>query len=267
MKCARRAPSAVSLAGQRIAKTVDIAERLSLTRASLERWLAALDEPQGERMALYVRPGQLSSDLEALPPACAGWLPEIKGLPASLVESETGLVLLWSGDRKYALVPPFPVDLDQCLPAWDTSHLRALLDRKYLVGVVLLRLGGYSVGVFEGERLLTSKTGTRFVKGRHKAGGRSQRRFARRREEQIRELFDKACTVVATKFAPYEGQLDYVFLGGDRLTLRAFLKRCEYLQRLADKTMARVLNVPEPRYETLRNAPSLIWKTRVFMVR
>jgi peptide subunit release factor 1 (eRF1) len=206
------------------------------------------------------------SYLESIGLEHGNWLQEIKGLPAGLMESETGLVLLWSDDCKYVLVPPFPVDLNQFFPAWDTSYLRALLDKKYLLGVVLLRLGGYSVGVFEGDRLLTSKTGTRFVKGRHKAGGQSQRRFERRREEQARELFDKACSIVATQFAPYEERLDYVFLGGDKLTLHSFLKRCEYLQRLAGKTLARILPVGKPRYEALCSMPSQIWKTRVFVI-
>jgi hypothetical protein len=246
---------------------VEVAARYYMTRSRLERWLAELEQPEGESIALYVRPGQLSLYLGSIGHEYSSWLQEIKGLPVNLVESETGLVLFWSDERKYVLLPPFPVDLDQFFPAWDASCLRSLLDRKYLLGVVLLRLGGYSVGVFEGERLLTSKTGTRFVKGRHRAGGQSQRRFERRREEQARELFDKACSVVATRFADYEKQLDYVFLGGDRLTLRSFLKRCEYLQGLADKTLGRVLSVAKPRYEALRSAPTQIWKTRVFVVR
>jgi peptide subunit release factor 1 (eRF1) len=246
---------------------VEVAARYYMTRSRLERWLAELEQPEGESIALYVRPGHLSRYLESVAPACGEWLQDIKSLPPNIVESETGLVLFWSDDGKYVLLPPFPIDLSQFFTAWDASYLRALLDRKYLLGVVLLRLGGYSVGVFEGERLLTSKTGTRFVKGRHKAGGQSQRRFARRREEQARELFDKACSVVTVKFAEYEKQLDYVFLGGDRLTLRSFLKRCEYLQGLADKTLARVLSVAKPRYEALQNAPAQIWKTRVFVVR
>jgi hypothetical protein len=246
---------------------VEVATRYYMTRSRLERWLAALEQPEGESIALYVRPGQLQPYLESIGRECGNWLHEIGGLPARLAESETGLVLFWSDDRKYVLLPPFPIDLNQLFSAWDASYLQALLDRKYLLGVVLLRLGGYSVGVFEGDRLLTSKTGTRFVKGRHKAGGQSQRRFARRREEQARELFDKACSVVTAKFAEYEKRLDYVFLGGDKLTLRSFLKRCEYLQGLADKTPGRVLSVAKPRYEALQNAPSLIWKTRVFVVR
>jgi hypothetical protein len=246
---------------------VEVAERFYMTRSRLERWLAELEQPEGERIALYVKPGHLFAYLESIGHEYGDWLQEMKGLPASLVESETGLVLFWSDDGKYALLPPFPVDVNQFSPAWDSSYLRMLLDKKYLLGVVLLRLGGYSIGVFEGERLLTSKTGTRFVKGRHRAGGQSQRRFERRREEQARELFDKACSVVTTKFADYEKRLDYVFLGGDKLTLHSFLKRCEYLQGLAGKTLARVLNVGKPRYEALRNAPSQIWKTQVFVVR
>jgi len=245
---------------------VEVAERYEMTWRRLERWLAELQQPEGESIALYVKPGHLFPYLESLGLEHGNWLQEIKGLPADLVESETGLALLWSEACKYVLLPPFPVDLDQLLPAWDTSYLRALLDKKYLLGVVLLRLGGYSVGVFEGDQLLTSKTGTRFVKGRHKAGGRSQRRFARRREEQARELFDKACSVVATQFAAYEERLDYVFLGGDRLTLHSFLKRCEYLQRLAGKTLARVLHVGKPRHEALRRIAAQIWKTRVFVI-
>ena len=246
---------------------VEVAKRYYMTPGRLNRWLAELEEPEGERIALYVKPGHLFSYLDSIAPEYGNWLEEIRGLPARLVGSETGLVLFWSDDSKYVLVPPFPTDLNQFFPAWDTSHLRALLDRKYLLGVVLLRLGGYSVGVFEGDRLLTSKTGTRFVKGRHRAGGQSQRRFERRREEQIRELFDKACSVARAKFAEYEKQLDYVFLGGDKLTIGSFLKRCEYLQGLAGKTLARVLNVGKPRYDALRDAPSQIWKTRVFVLR
>ena len=63
----------------------------------------------------------------------------------------------------------------------------------HVVAALLVRLGGYAVGVFEGERLVASKVGTRFVKGRHKKGGSSQARFRRRREEQARALVE-ACS-------------------------------------------------------------------------
>jgi hypothetical protein len=54
------------------------------------------------------------------------------------------------------------------------------------VGVLLVRLGGFAAGVFAGSppRLVSSKTGSRLVYGRSAAGGTSQQRFARRRENQ-----------------------------------------------------------------------------------
>ncbi|MGH3977975.1 MAG: acVLRF1 family peptidyl-tRNA hydrolase, partial [Pseudonocardiaceae bacterium] len=47
------------------------------------------------------------------------------------------------------------------------------------VGLLLVRLGGYSVGVVRDGAVLTSSTGSRPVHGRSAAGGQSQQRFAR----------------------------------------------------------------------------------------
>jgi peptide subunit release factor 1 (eRF1) len=144
--------------------------------------------------------------------------------------------------------------------------LRSLLSEPRSVGVVLLRLGRYAVGVFEGERLVDSKTGQRFVKGRHSAGGTSQQRFARRREKQAREMFDKACEVARARFEPVEQDLDHIFLGGDRHTLGAFLKRCPYLRRLEDRTMKRLLPVARPGQAALEAMAREILKSQVLFV-
>ena len=53
---------------------------------------------------------------------------------------------------------------------------------------MLIRRGGYAVGVARDGRLLRSKVGSRYVQSRTAAGGWSQQRFARRREGQAREL-------------------------------------------------------------------------------
>jgi hypothetical protein len=246
---------------------MEIGERRSLSRARLERHLDELEAAADAGITVYVRPGHFSDYLASIEADCGDWAREMRELPASVAGSETGLVLFWSDEHKEVLLPPFPVETDRCLPAWDGSSLRALLDKRRLLGVLLLRLGGYSVGVFAGQRVLTHKTGQRFVKGRHRAGGQSQRRFARRREKQIRELFDAACSAVKAKFAPYEVDLEYIFLGGDRLTLHSFLKRCPYLQPLADRIRRRVLPVAEPRYKALRDIPAEIWKTEVLTLK
>ena len=67
------------------------------------------------------------------------------------------------------------------------------------VGVLLVRLGGYAVGVFTGSppRLVDSKTGSRLVHGRSAAGGWSQHRFARRRENQVATALRAAADAAA----------------------------------------------------------------------
>ena len=49
-----------------------------------------------------------------------------------------------------------------------------LRDRR--IGVLLVRRGGYAVGVFDGTKLLASKVGSSYVQGTTKAGGWSQQR-------------------------------------------------------------------------------------------
>ncbi|MGH3382399.1 MAG: acVLRF1 family peptidyl-tRNA hydrolase, partial [Actinoallomurus sp.] len=84
---------------------------------------------------------------------------------------------------------PFP-PLESELAGLPGLAAHAARDRR--VGVLLVRLGGYACGVFEGDRLVASKVGARLVHGRSAAGGQSQQRFARRREGQVREALNAA---------------------------------------------------------------------------
>ena len=184
-------------------------------------------------------------------------------LAAAVRDSGTGAILFRSADETHAVLPPFPVETAATIEGWDAGPLLALLDRPRTVLVLLLRLSGYAIGVFEGERLAQSKTGSRFVKARHKKGGSSSGRFARRREGQARALMDKAAETFQQQAEAYEGAFDHLLLGGDRLTLLAFQKRCPYLERLEGIRLPRILNVDDPKLETLRSLPRLIYTSRV----
>ena len=59
-------------------------------------------------------------------------------------------------------------------------------------GVLLVRKGGFAVARLEGDRIVESKVGQRHVQGRTKAGGQSQQRFARRRDNQARQAYEAA---------------------------------------------------------------------------
>lgn len=181
--------------------------------------------------------------------------------------SETGSVLFVRPSETMLVLPPFPVERSLNADSIDPSPLVELLERERLVAVLLLRLGGFSVGVFRGELVVDSKTDQRFVKGRHRAGGQSQRRFERIREKQVHELFKKACETAREKLAPYEREVEHVFLGGDRHTLQAFRKECSYFERYGARLMRRTLPVPgDPRRSSLDAMPREIWSSDVWIV-
>ena len=188
----------------------------------------------------------------------------------ALLKSDTGLVALRSGDRGLAIIPPFPLTAELAGPGllsgWDAAPLTQLLTQDYTVGVLLLRLGRYLVAVFEGERLLVSKTNTRYVKGKHHAGGTSQLRFQRIREGQMRKLYDETCRIVQDRFAPHIRQMDYILLGGDRLTLSGFMKVCPYLQQRRGKIIDRRLNIRDPKHDTLETVAGMLRQCRVWPI-
>jgi hypothetical protein len=142
-----------------------------------------------------------------------------------------------------------------------TEH--ALAERT--VGVLLVRLGGYAVGVFTGSppRLTASKTGSRPVHGRSAAGGWSQHRFARRREKQVNEALQAAADAAATVFK--DVRLDAVVLGGDRRAMAGLTEDPRLKDYLA-KATDRFLTVPDPRLAVLRDTPKAFWAIRVRVI-
>ena len=149
------------------------------------------------------------------------WLPHLRQLGNNVVRSDTGLAGFRSGFRGVVVVPPFPLTGSYFSTGWDIAPLTELLKAHFTIGVVLLRLGRFSVAVYEGQNLISSKTDSRYVKGRHSAGGTSKQRYVRIREGQIHRLYDKTCQAVRDQFGPYYDRLDYVFLGGESQTLNA----------------------------------------------
>src|SRR5436189_331260 len=112
--------------------------------------------------------------------------------------------------------PPFGLGHDRDYDLVRLGPLFEALAEDHVVAAVLVRLGGYAVGVFDGERLVASKVGSRFVKDRHKKGGSSANRFRRRREEQARALIDDAAEVAVRVLEPWRGRVERTALGGAR---------------------------------------------------
>ncbi|TWP47233.1 hypothetical protein FKR81_32755 [Lentzea tibetensis] len=140
--------------------------------------------------------------------------------------------------------------------AWPGLEIGQVLEelmRPKRIGLLLVRLGGHSIGIAVGGRVEVSTTDSHLVHGRNKAGGWSQQRFARRREGQARVALQAAADDAVRVLAPRIGELDAVVLGGDRQALDVLRED----RRLADvfaKAADRVLDVAEPRRAVLDDA-------------
>ena len=152
---------------------------------------------------------------------------------------------------------------------YELVYVEPLLDalvEDHVVGALLVRLGGYAVGVFEGESLVASKVGRRNVHGRHRKGGSSANRFRRRREEQARELVNAAADTAVRVLAPHLTKLDAVALGGDRLALRKTLAARPELAALEQLALPRAFAVPEPRRDVLERVIHDVYAAEVVTV-
>jgi len=214
-----------------------------------------------------LRPVSDRQRYEIPPDRLARWLDrwaEENG-PVEQTEIRPGLVT-FSGAEGAALeadppFPPFAGDVTGVRDGFDPQPLLDHTARERVVGVILVRLGGYAAGVFSGRRLVASKVGRRNVHGRHSAGGSSQKRFERRREGQARVALDTAAGVAAAVLLEHRRDLDAVVLGGDRRALATVLEdpRLRPLKHLV--VAERVLDVPDPRLAVLRRTPDAFLAT------
>lgn len=118
------------------------------------------------------------------------------------------------------------------------------------IGLLLARKGAVAVGVAAGEELTVSKVDTRYVQGRTAAGGWSQQRFARRRDNQAKAALGDAAELAVRLLLPEASSLSAVVCGGDRRAVDTVLAD-RRLAPLAALRAERLLDVPEPRHAVL----------------
>ena len=205
----------------------------------LARWVATFAERHG---TVTAEPGRLTITFRAADGAVAQCHPPFPPMPAPAGGT-------WPED---------PADLAGLI----TAH--AAVDRT--VGVFLVRLGGFAAGVFTGSppRLVSSKVGTRLVHGRSAAGGTSQHRFARRRENQATAAVAAAVDTAVKVLVPYAGRLDAVVLGGERKAMSG-ARADPRLRPVMKHAVDRFLTVPDPRLAVLRDTPRLFLAVRIHL--
>ncbi len=230
--------------------------------------LAFLDRlsatPRDNAVSVYIPPRLPAAELEkALKPVVSA--PEISlQLSRLATDSQTGAVIFWSPKKKCLILPPFPITELYAAPLFVIDRLHSQLSRDYHIGLVLVRLGAYAIGVYAGERTINSKVGTGLVHGRHRQGGSSAHRFERHRDKQIETFLTRVCQRAREQLEPHIKALDYLVYGGARQTILLLQKQCSLLEGLKTPVLPPLLDIPDPRQAVLETAISRVWSSTVY---
>ncbi len=224
-------------------------KRETFIKRRLLDFLTRLEASPGNYLTAY-----LSSS--SFPRYAADRVPGLDSLPEDIREAlgtevvlrevqryGTGAVIFWSENHeRFIIVPPFDLPEDKVFRGRpQTSLLHQLLEKERILGIVLVTWGSYAIGVFKGDRLVKSKTGTGYIHKQHRKGGRSEKRFARRTEEQKNSFLRRVANRIGEIFRDY--RLEHIFFGGNRLILKPLVKECSYLESEAQQISNRFVNV------------------------
>lgn len=170
----------------------------------------------------------------------------------TLLRAADGAVFLRAADGATALLKaPWPVDGRPGKGANAVERLASLASQERQLGIILVRRGGYAVGAVSSGKVSVSKSGSRYVQSRSAAGGSSQQRFARRRENQANALTEAVAGYAAGVFAGHS--IEYLVLGGDAALSAAVLEDRALKEFAARKRLA-FLSVADPNATVLRRA-------------
>ncbi|AGL15695.1 hypothetical protein L083_2185 [Actinoplanes sp. N902-109] len=146
----------------------------------------------------------------------------------------------------------------------DVTELAALAAEPRRLGLLLARKGAVAVGIAEGTELVTSKVDTHYVQGRTAAGGWSQQRFARRRDNQAKAAAADGAAIVSRILLPEVRTLRALVTGGDRAAVDAILDGPSFAP-LREVRHDRFLDVPEPRRAVLEEAVAQARAVRILV--
>jgi hypothetical protein len=149
------------------------------------------------------------------------------------------------------LEPNDPAGTDAPTGAGQLDELGGWASPPVAIALILVRRGGYGVGLGQGPELISHKVGTRYVQSRTAAGGWSQHRFARRRDNQadalVVSVIEHARRVVLASPA---GAL---VVGGDRSLVHDVLADPR-LARLTRLPRRELFDLPDPKLAVLKQA-------------
>ncbi|GAB3802616.1 acVLRF1 family peptidyl-tRNA hydrolase [Micromonospora zhanjiangensis] len=205
--------------------------------------------------------------MEISPERLRGWLDGFYGRHDGATEDGLTLTGASNGDRATLHPPP---GLDAVA---DIDALLAALTRPPRLGLLLVRRGAVAVGVADGTKLVASKVDRHYVQGRTAAGGWSQQRYARRRDNQADAAAGRTADLAARVLLPYapgtatdpDTAIRALVCGGDRGMVDAVLAD-RRLEPLAALRHPHLLEVAEPRLAVLEAAAVTARRVRIHLV-
>jgi VLRF1 release factor-like protein len=138
-------------------------------------------------------------------------------------------------------------------PATTIAELISQARAPRRLGLLLARKGAVAVGIADGPELLRSKVDRHYVQGRTAAGGWSQQRFARRRDNQAKAAVNDGAGIAEVILLPEVRTLAALVVGGDHTAVDSILA-APRLAPVAALRAGRLLDVPEPRHAVLVSA-------------
>ena len=176
----------------------------------------------------------------------------------SLIMHNENLIILKTNDYNIYLSLPFNFES-------NFNNLEEIInfiqnDRE--IFIFFIELGSWIIGKIKFKEILASKRGSRYVKGRHKAGGQSQRRFERNREKWIEELYKKFVLNINDFFKKNIDESDYYLAFGEEKVINDLFN---YDFKNKNKFIKRKSSLKNYNSKTLVSASTNIWSSRVYI--
>ena len=151
------------------------------------------------------------------------WFDNFEGRHGPVVLTVDGDALVGLAEDGARAVARLPFDRAYDGPA-DPGSFAVAVGAPVRWGLLVVRRGGFAIAGGVGPSVDVRKVGRRHVQGRTKAGGWSQQRYARRRDNQARSAFEAAADHAVRLLVDELGGIDALVTGGDRRAVDAVLE-------------------------------------------
>ena len=172
------------------------------------------------------------------------------------------IIVIASKENSLFIGLPFPFNE---LKPRSCKGIISILNNEITVGVLFFELGSWVSGIIKYKEVLLSKRGSRYVKGKHKAGGQSQRRFERNREKWIEDLNKKVYEDVKKYILPEQNNLDYFILLGEEKSLNEFVKSSNVEKAFGAKIIYRKSSLKNFNSKTIIKSSSNLWSSKIYL--